>query len=85
MTGAELATIIGIVASFATCLDFATKVYNREKNKRLAAKILVESAEQLLHTLQGGHTAIETALERLRGAGHIFGGNNGVYSTGPST
>jgi hypothetical protein len=77
MPGVELATAIGIAASFAACLDFATKVYDRAKKKREAARVL-RMAEELGHTLQGGHAAIEAELARLERLGHVFGGGHGM-------
>jgi hypothetical protein len=83
MVGAELATIIGIVSSFVTCFQYAQKLYDKAKERREHARVQ-RLAEQLGQTLQGGHIAIEAALERLRGLGHVFGGGNGAYFANPS-
>jgi hypothetical protein len=76
LTGAELATIIGIVAGFATCIDSAARLYDRVKKKREHARVQ-RLARQLGVTLQGGHVAIQDALDRLRGLGHGLGRGQG--------
>jgi hypothetical protein len=67
-----------IVGGFVACIEFAIKVYDRLKRNRRRA-VETELAKQLGSTLQISHLAIQNTLDRLRGLGHVFGGNNGMW------
>jgi hypothetical protein len=77
LTGVELATILGIASGFVTCIQYANTIYDKVKRKRDLARVQ-RLAKQLGDTLQGGHIAIEAALDRLRGLGHVFGQGPGM-------
>lgn len=82
MTGAEvLVTLVGILAGFATCLQYATQVYEKIKRKRELASAAA-SAELLASSLSLGWSAIENELNTLWRLNGAIGLGHGMCLSG---
>lgn len=89
MTGAEIIiAIVGIVAGFATCAQYATQVIEKIKRKRLLARAKRQAellqAELLGCSLRDSESAIRDELRRLNtiGLGRGMSWCSIVYSKG---
>ena len=79
MTGAEIfIAIIGILAGFAQCSQYATQVLEKLKQKRTFTRAVTQ-AERLSHSLKGGGSAIKDELYNLKRSNGIIGLGAGMY------
>lgn len=84
MTGAEiLVAVVTILASYATCAQYATQVYEKIKRKRELASAVAQ-AELLASSLRRGRSAIEDELNTLRRLNATIGFGYGTPLDGRS-